>query len=40
MLTQDQQQMKDAVQDAEEATRRFYDHRFLSWSEFLKENLR
>jgi hypothetical protein len=32
--------MKDAVQDAEEATRRFYDHRFLSWSEFLKENLR
>jgi len=39
-LTQDQLQMKDAIRDADDAAQRFYDHRFVSWSEFLKENLR
>jgi tetratricopeptide (TPR) repeat protein len=38
MLTLNEQQTRDALQDAEEAATRFYDHRFISWLEFLKES--
>jgi tetratricopeptide (TPR) repeat protein len=37
-LTGDQGHLKEAGQDADEAARRFYDNKFISWSEFLREN--
>lgn len=37
-LTDDAQEFESAVADARTAASRFYDPRFVSWSEFLKEN--
>jgi hypothetical protein len=37
-LTQDRQEFECAVKDAEQAAARFYDHKFISWNEFLREN--
>jgi hypothetical protein len=38
-LNQDPEQFKSALNDSESAVSCFYDTRFLSWDEFLKENL-
>jgi hypothetical protein len=38
-LTGDSKEFERAVDDARTAASRFYDHRFVSWSEFLKENI-
>jgi hypothetical protein len=38
-LTGDTKEFERAVEDAQTAASRFYDHRFISWSEFLKENI-
>jgi hypothetical protein len=38
-LTEDRKELDSAVSDAQTAASRFYDHRFISWYEFLKENL-
>lgn len=37
-LEMDRNEFATAVRDAEEAARRYYDHRFISWNEFLREN--
>lgn len=37
-LENDKEELARAVTDAEEASRRYYDHRFISWNEFLREN--
>lgn len=37
-LTEDSQEFEKAFADAESAASSFYDHRFVSWDEFLKEN--
>jgi hypothetical protein len=38
-LTGDSKEFEHAVDDAQTAASCFYDHRFVSWSEFLKENV-
>jgi len=38
-LIGDTKEFDSAVDDAQTAAARFYDHRFVSWSEFLKENV-
>jgi len=38
-LTQDAEEFEKAIEDAKRAAAYTYDHRFVSWSEFLKENL-
>jgi hypothetical protein len=38
-LVGDKQEFEHAVEDAQTAASQFYDHRFISWSEFLKENV-
>jgi hypothetical protein len=37
-LNQDREEFDSAVEDAQMAASRFYDQRFISWSEFLNEN--
>jgi hypothetical protein len=37
-LADNKDEFASAVRDAEEAAKRYYDHRFISWNEFLKEN--
>jgi hypothetical protein len=37
-LTHEPREFEEAVTDAQTAAGRFYDHKFLSWSDFLKEN--
>jgi tetratricopeptide (TPR) repeat protein len=38
-LTEDKDEFSRALRDAETAATRFYDHRFVSWVEFLNENV-
>ncbi len=38
-LTGERQEYESAVQDAQRAATAFYDHKFVSWREFLKENV-
>ena len=37
-LIQDRGEFVSAFKDAQTAAARFYDHKFISWSEFLNEN--
>ena len=39
-LTNKAGEIQSAIQDADEVAKRSYDHRYVSWSEFLRENSR